>query len=96
MELFLNLGKQFRRYCFKMILFLALAAILFSRPEPYGQIRKLELHLYEINWNHLCNFGRGHYGKYLCKIIFNLDQKFRSRCPFFKLFYYFLLWMAIF
>ena len=63
MELFLNLGKQFKRCCFEMIIFLALAAILFSKPGPYGQIRKQALHLYEINWNNLCNFGRGHYGE---------------------------------
>ena len=24
--------------------------------------------------NHLCNFGRGHYGKHSCEIILNLDQ----------------------
>ena len=24
--------------------------------------------------NHLCNFGRGHYEKYFCEIILNLDQ----------------------
>ena len=29
--------------------------------------------------NHLCNFGRGHYGEHLCEIILNFDQLFR-RC----------------
>ena len=30
-------------------------------------------------WNHLCNFGKGHYEKQFCEIILNLDQCFR-RC----------------
>ena len=30
-------------------------------------------------WNHLCNFGRGHHVKQFCEIILNLDQWFR-RC----------------
>ena len=29
--------------------------------------------------NHLCTFGRGHYEKYFCKIIVNLDPLFRRR-----------------
>ena len=29
-------------------------------------------------WNHLCNFGRGHHEEQFCKIILNLDQRFRS------------------
>ena len=30
-------------------------------------------------YNHLCNFGRGHYGEHSCEIILNLDQLF-GRC----------------
>ena len=31
-------------------------------------------------WDHLCNFGRGHYGEHSCEIILNLDKWFRRRC----------------
>ena len=30
-------------------------------------------------WNHLCNFGKGHYEEHFCEIILNLGQWFR-RC----------------
>ena len=30
-------------------------------------------------WNHSCNFGKGHYGEHSCEGIINLDQLFR-RC----------------
>ena len=33
-----------------------------------------------VEWNHLCNFGRGHYGEHSCEIILNLDQWFRRCC----------------
>ena len=29
------------------------------------------------SWNHLCNFGRGHYGLNSCEIILNLAPWFR-------------------
>ena len=32
-----------------------------------------------MEWNHLCNFGGGHYEEHPCEIILNLDQWFR-RC----------------
>ena len=28
-------------------------------------------------WNHLCNFGRGHHQEHFCEFIINLDQRFR-------------------
>ena len=31
-------------------------------------------------WNHLCNFGRGHYEEHFCEIILNLEQWFGRRC----------------
>ena len=31
-------------------------------------------------WNHLCNFGRGHHEENFCEIILNLDQWFSRRC----------------
>ena len=33
-----------------------------------------------MEWNHLCNFGRGHYGLNSCEIILNLAQWLRRRC----------------
>ena len=33
-----------------------------------------------MKWNHLCNFGRGHYEEQFCKFISNLGQWFRRRC----------------
>ena len=33
-----------------------------------------------IEWNHLCNFGRGHHGEHSCKVISNLDKWIRRRC----------------
>ena len=30
-------------------------------------------------WNHLCNFDRGHYGEHSCEIILNWDELFRRR-----------------
>ena len=33
-----------------------------------------------VEQNHLCNFGRGHYGEPSCEVILNLDQWFRRRC----------------
>ena len=27
-----------------------------------------------VEWNHLRNFGRGHYGKPVCEFILNLDH----------------------
>ena len=30
--------------------------------------------------NHLCNFGRGHYGEHSHEIILNLGQWFKRRC----------------
>ena len=32
--------------------------------------------------NDLCNYGRRHHKEQFCEFIFNLDQWFRSRCPF--------------
>ena len=32
--------------------------------------------------NHWCNFGRGHYGKQLCDILLNLDQRFNQEMAF--------------
>ena len=32
-----------------------------------------------VKGNHLCNFGRRHYGEHSCEIILNLDQWFK-RC----------------
>ena len=29
--------------------------------------------------NHMCNFGRGHYGKHSSEIILNLDQWFNEK-----------------
>ena len=43
-----------------------------------------------VEWNHLCNFGRGYYEKQFCEIILNLDQWFRRRC----LFTIFLIWSS--
>ena len=34
---------------------------------------------WSVEWNHLCNFGKGHYGEHSCEGIINLDQLFR-RC----------------
>ena len=31
-------------------------------------------------WNHLCNFGRGHYEGQFCEFISNLGQLFRRCC----------------
>ena len=31
-------------------------------------------------WNHLCNFCRGHYAEHFCEIILNSDQWFSKRC----------------
>ena len=33
-----------------------------------------------VEWNHLCNFGRGYQEGQFCEIILNLDQWFRRRC----------------
>ena len=30
-------------------------------------------------WNHLCNFGKGHYEKLFCEIILSMDQWFRRQ-----------------
>ena len=30
-----------------------------------------------MEWNHLSNFGKGHYEEEFCEIILNLDQCFR-------------------
>ena len=30
--------------------------------------------------NYLCDFGKGYYGEHSCKIILNLNQRFRKRC----------------
>ena len=30
--------------------------------------------------NHLCNFERGHHGKYSCEVIWNLEQWLKRRC----------------
>ena len=39
--------------------------------------RGCHLKMFYIQRNHLCNFGRGHYGEYSCKLILFLDQWFR-------------------
>ena len=36
--------------------------------------------LCSVEQNHLCNFGRRHHEKQVCKIILNLDQWFRRIC----------------
>ena len=36
--------------------------------------------LCSVERNHLCNLGRGHYGKPSWEVILNLDQWFRKRC----------------
>ena len=33
-----------------------------------------------VEWNHLCNFGRGYHEEQFCEIILNLGQLFRSCC----------------
>ena len=33
-----------------------------------------------VEWNHLCNFGKGHYEVQFCEIIVNLGQWFRRIC----------------
>ena len=33
-----------------------------------------------VEWNHLCNFERGHHGEHSYEVIWNLDQWFRRRC----------------
>ena len=33
-----------------------------------------------VQQNHLCNFERGHHGKYSCEVIWNLEQWFKRRC----------------
>ena len=33
-----------------------------------------------VEWNQLCNFGRGCYEEQFCEIILNLGQRFRRRC----------------
>ena len=32
-----------------------------------------------VEWNHLCNFGRGYHEKQFCEIILSLDQWLRRR-----------------
>ena len=36
--------------------------------------------LCSVAWNHLCNIGRSHHEEQSCKIILNLDQRFRRKC----------------
>ena len=33
-----------------------------------------------VDWNHLCNIGRGHHKEQSCEIILSLDQCFRKKC----------------
>ena len=35
--------------------------------------------LFSVEQNHLCNFGKMHHEEQFCKIILNLDQRFRKR-----------------
>ena len=34
-----------------------------------------------MDWNHLCNCGRGYYDEQFCEIILNLDKWLKGRCP---------------
>ena len=43
-----------------------------------------------VDWDHLCNFGRRHHEEQSCKIILNLDQRFRRKCRFKE----FLIWSS--
>ena len=36
--------------------------------------------LSSVDWNHLCNIGRGHDEEQPCKNILNLDQWFKRKC----------------
>ena len=42
--------------------------------------------LRSLERNHLCNFGRGYYGKHSCEIILNLNRWFREEMSFKKRF----------
>ena len=46
----------------------------------YTDISYLELlqPFCSAEWNHLCNFGRGHYDKQFCEFISNLGQWIRG------------------
>ena len=33
-----------------------------------------------VEWNHLCNFGRGYYEEEFCEMILNLDQWLWRKC----------------
>ena len=48
---------------------------------PFKGISYLELWqpFCSVEWNHLCNFGRGYYKEQFCEIILNSGQWFR-RC----------------
>ena len=59
---------------------------------PLKDISYLELWLpfCSVEWNHLCNFGRGYQEEQFCEIILNLDKWFRRRC----LLKIFLIWSS--
>ena len=41
---------------------------------------ELVRHFFAVEWNHLCNSGRGIYEEQFCEIILKLDQWLRRRC----------------
>ena len=53
---------------------------------PQGQNLKKKSHLElwwpfcSAEWNHLCNFCKGHYEEQFCEIILNFDQWFKRNC----------------